>query len=472
MADLPPGVATIELVERPPATAPCAARPTMAALICSLGRAVVAPGDVMPLWIAANPLTFYTLALLMTGVFGATLMVADSALLSTTEHVVVVAGTPQVRVRTRPILVIWNSWLREGAVVFSARALSYVAPVLIGALGLSFLALPFAHRHGRPLRSFAVAMRAVASQWLTAFGCAVVIAVSLVVASRWLRSTDLLGFVGVVMIPLLAWRVIRRIESAARRVRELTPGSDWTPLCENCGYDLTAPPSDGRCPECGARVAEMAPARAGTLWQRPRRDATAWVATTLTVLFAPRAFYRALRVRDDGVAAEAFANFTFLWIGILAASFALLAFGAFRLGAVPLDDVTMMAGLAVAGYPLAMWFGLRLGGAVVMTFFFSARPAPDERWAAAVIDYESAYLWVYSIWWAANLVLGFTYGDYVGHSAAFALGWSKLEVDRAFAGIFGASGIEAVNISGPIVLALVWLRRYTLAWRSLRWANA
>lgn len=75
------------------------------------------------------------------------------------------------------------------------------------------------------------------------------------------------------------------------------------PTCQHCGYNLTAMPMEGRCPECGDAVASsLGPSnRPGTRWQRERRGGllSAWWQTACEATSNPKALGRSMTVLDS-----------------------------------------------------------------------------------------------------------------------------------------------------------------------------
>ena len=95
------------------------------------------------------------------------------------------------------------------------------------------------------------------------------------------------------------WALFRSV--AARRAG---PPIERPPLCEACGYNLTAAPMDGRCSECGQPVAmSLGPdVRPGVAWQR-RREIGRWRAgrqCAQDAVFRPTSFGRQIQLTADG----------------------------------------------------------------------------------------------------------------------------------------------------------------------------
>lgn len=107
-------------------------------------------------------------------------------------------------------------------------------------------------------------------------------------------------------------------------------------LCEQCGYVLNNLPADGRCPECGALIAESSPIlRLPSPWEqgaRPRLGS--FVTTTQQVIFSPSRFFRSLEISGPADRSGSFA--------MLHATLASLLFGA--AGAVHIDWLLTLTG--------------------------------------------------------------------------------------------------------------------------------
>lgn len=71
---------------------------------------------------------------------------------------------------------------------------------------------------------------------------------------------------------------------------------DYSPLCEDCGYDLAGLHASGSCPECGRAIARSLPAaRTGSAWQQ-RPGFFAWVRTFWRVLRHPTEEFARTRI--------------------------------------------------------------------------------------------------------------------------------------------------------------------------------
>jgi len=114
---------------------------------------------------------------------------------------------------------------------------------------------------------------------------------------KWMPGLIVIG--GIVGGAWLLWGLLRSV--GARRI--VAPIAR-PPMCDECGYNLTATPPNSRCPECGLPVIEsLGPdVRRGAVWQR-RREVGPWAAwrqCAAAAVLAPEAFGRRLRLLHAG----------------------------------------------------------------------------------------------------------------------------------------------------------------------------
>ncbi|UCD28087.1 MAG: hypothetical protein JSV03_13465 [Planctomycetota bacterium] len=85
-------------------------------------------------------------------------------------------------------------------------------------------------------------------------------------------------------------------------VNRKTKPIDRPPMCERCGYNLTATPMDSRCPECGRSVLQSlgVDTRRGTLWQQRNTIGRfrAWWRCNLNVIFRPKWLGQQIQLRS------------------------------------------------------------------------------------------------------------------------------------------------------------------------------
>jgi len=334
---------------------------------------------------------------------------------------------------------------------------------------LVWLNLPRLYRAGPVTPAIDQAFRAVAS----AFGLVVLLTlVSAVVAILFGYHRPLSGALNDVAfyfcIPVAAACLLWRIGCALEHLH-LEPAPSLPPRCEGCGYDLSHQPSDARCPECSFPVADsVSPRRRpGCRWERSKRRALReWFQTVQMVVLLPREFYRNLRLRTPTAPATTFAVRNYVAIGVGAGIWVLLMWWAdvARVGSFvsEWDHVCRLFFTFVLWTPLGCWLGHRLGGAIVISWWIARRTLPDTRWAAKVLAYESAYLWVFCVF------LGI-------FATTFVLAGKPWISDRFgtefFFAVFRVPGEAVVLLGGTALLALGWLWRYVVALRAIRWSN-
>lgn len=110
---------------------------------------------------------------------------------------------------------------------------------------------------------------------------------------------EILSNLGMACGAWFLWAVLRA-GGARRRV----PRAERPPTCEFCGYNLTATPIEGRCPECGTpAVASLGPGvRPGTEWERQQggHGVVTWWKLAANAIRRPEHVGRQLRVADAG----------------------------------------------------------------------------------------------------------------------------------------------------------------------------
>jgi hypothetical protein len=221
----------------------------------------------------------------------------------------------------RSLAEVWAQWRRTavygwlGPAELSLALVALLGPVLTGALG--WLGLSWVHRTGPPWPAFARAVRAGALVFsplaVTTLlsGAAFIVREHQLYRAGWpwpsTIEPGIVLFLGVsISLWILAWWLRRALDGVAESTAPLA----LPPRCEECGYDLTHRPADGRCPECGTPTENSLDAlhsRPGSAWTQ-RRAAASWRVTSHEVLLRPRAFYRRLQLRTPPAAEAGFAR--------------------------------------------------------------------------------------------------------------------------------------------------------------------
>ena len=102
-------------------------------------------------------------------------------------------------------------------------------------------------------------------------------------------------WIGVVCVVWILWALLQ-----AAVVRRPAPPIVHPPICEFCGYNLTATPIESRCPECGQlAIDSLGPeVRTGTAWDHAKRGGrlSAWLRCGVNAICRPRQFGRQIRI--------------------------------------------------------------------------------------------------------------------------------------------------------------------------------
>lgn len=366
--------------------------------------------------------------------------------------------------------------------------------LLSGALACVLLAwqtLPFAARADGLLPALRRALAAVISSLGLLFhaetllgGLMLVVIFVMVSTSRTAGPEGPLTVVA--GMGLTALLVARRIGLTAAELAARVPPAPDPPRCEGCGYDLTHRPSDERCPECAREVARSlgeSADRAGAMWTYCGTWTLA-LSCALQVVTDPRSLYTRLRLRERPTAAAGddpeegdpardddplraalrFSLIQYVALGLACWGCAFTGLG--LASAATWSGLSTTEAIAICTFSTVMtlglaWVGHRLVGAVAAAIWIGRRTLPDARWSAIVMEYETAFLWVFFVvqW---SLLLSF----YVAED------WVTSLVGRTWAlRVLGGPAEPAVMLGLIVLLGMLWLARLERIGRMIRWAN-
>jgi hypothetical protein len=125
-----------------------------------------------------------------------------------------------------------------------------------------------------------------------------------------------------------------------------------------------------------------------------------------------------------------------------------------------LAEVLAYAGVMMFWTPLCCWLGHRTIAAAVITWWLLREYLPDHAWAAKVMAYESAFLWTFCCFWGV-LVSSFILWQ----------NWITRLIGLGFERALRAPTEIAVLLLGTAGLGVLWLWRYRIAGRAIRWSN-
>jgi len=243
--------------------------------------------------------------------------------------------------------------------------------------------------------------------------------------------------------------------------------------CEDCGYDLSMTPPDGCCPECGLPAAASHPdgmRRAGVVWENRGRSRLPTLSTGFRVLCSPGRFYGGLRMRTGLRAAHRFNRQVKIAAAIGGPLWLATVFYAVRdKNDAPPLSVRDLVGIAIAmacWTPVVITVGQRICAGMFTSWWQPAGRVADAQWAEKVVLYESAYLWVFLAFWGVLVTSFILWNDWISRAIDTIRPWLS---QRLFGGIFPEF---VVLVGGTALLALVWLLRYEIALRAVRYNNA
>lgn len=389
---------------------------------------------------------------------------------------------PEPQVESHTLREVWADWRRHSFGGWLGPAESVVMLVLmLGVPALSLLAwlnMPLVHGVGSIWSSFKRSFRASAAILWPLAGATLASGV-LVVRAEHAQFRGGLTFGGplsadpeailILCIASSAVLLVTWLRTAVDGAAPTAADSALPPRCEGCGYDLTHQPVERRCPECGldldASLIEER-SRPGYRWSRTPAE-LAWWATSYQVLRRPQVFYRALKLRTPARHEARFARRHYLWIAFGALVWACGMFvwlsrqhGPPRTEELP--EVLVVACAAITLGVMGCWLGHRVIAALVVSYWLARGSLPDFRWAAKVMAYETTFLWVFCGFWGV-LLGSFTVVEWWLSALLGSPGWPLFWLGMP---------VEAWMVAGgTLLLTLVWLWRYTIAYRAIRWSN-
>ncbi|MHC4611447.1 MAG: hypothetical protein ACYS7M_13970, partial [Planctomycetota bacterium] len=111
--------------------------------------------------------------------------------------------------------------------------------------------------------------------------------------------------------------------------------------------------------------------------------------------------------------------------------------------------------------PLIGWVVHRTIGALMTSWWVACGLLDDVAWAAKVLAYETAYLWVFCVYNGVLLSSYMWFGFWI----------TEMVSDDFFYKLVHMPAEPALVIFGNIALCVAWLWRYQLAIRTIRWNN-
>jgi hypothetical protein len=366
------------------------------------------------------------------------------------------------------MVAVWRNWHEHGPLGWAEAIFfgMFVLWLLLVSAG-AWLQLPSVHTGGAPAHSFRRALLTTTAGAGLIIYLILLLAIPSISSALGERLSRIQNFMSnwedflFISIPPSVSLVLWWIGRAAWASRADHPPPDLPPRCENCGYDLSHRSSSELCTECGRPVAEsFSPQRRpGSKWESNGATLVSFFATTLAVCCRPSRFYSTLRLRATVGPVRRFAGLHYIAIGIGAGIWIAVAVSL----SVDPDEI-YLASFFSFFIPLCGWFTHRVIGALVATWWFVRGKLPDPRWAAAIVGYETAYLW----WFC--LYNGFLISTFFV-SSRWMSEWLGTDAYGKMETMLGIPPEPAAILIGNGLLCLAWLWRYRTALYAVRWSN-
>ncbi len=366
----------------------------------------------------------------------------------------------------RSLAEVWRDWWADGTlneVLAVAGGIMLACVAALMAAGVAFL--PDVHRDGSVGRTFLRTVRAGLASGFAGTLLVHSVNACVVAFERSCRFEGIypnLGPVSPFAYGSAFLIFLAHLTRSARAAAECAPASLQSPRCEGCGYDLSHPTSEARCPECATPLERSLDAghRPATAFMRSRTFG-GWMRDGFAVVFSPGRFYRRLPLRTSEPAARAFARRTFCSLAFGAAVW-ICAMAAVDAPALPIWwQAVLIPGLLAIVTTVFCWSIHRGVGAIAVWSITLRHPLPDTRWAAIVLAFEAAYLWVICGYLGVLATSFMLFDDWISRSTARSF----------FQRVFGSMGEPVVALGGLIILGVYWLRRWQIALRAVRWSN-
>ncbi len=260
---------------------------------------------------------------------------------------------------------------------------------------------------------------------------------------------------------------------AVRGGRKPISPTQFAPMCEGCGYDLSHQGRDTRCPECGRDVHISLTAglvRRPTTWEFQGPTTQTFLKTSYEVLTSMVSRYSSMEVRSAETQAEHFRGIHYFLISLGAALWGFTCmFVSLRTRPPAIqrsqeEDFVEAALGALLVFLLASiipWIVQRVLAALAYTWWLIRKSLPDPRWSRKVLAYETVYLWLFCCFNGTLVTSFIIFGAWITESFGE-------EFSRA---LVGEPPETLLMFIGNAILCVLWLYRYYLAMKAIRWAN-